>query len=131
MCSRALTCWLQACSCSARTRRQGSKNPQWACAASVAPGATGSAGACKHVSTSWAVTPNAMCLEHPLHVLRTQQYGVGGGGGQIDEVPQPGLISSRAQLEHLGIKPVQLIAQLIGTTTERFEQRFFRTTKLS
>ena len=51
-----------------------------------------------------------MGLEHPLYVLLTQQRGVGGGGSQIDQVPQPGRIGGRAQLEHLGIKPVQLIA---------------------
>jgi hypothetical protein len=50
-----------------------------------------------------------MRLEHPLHLLLAQQHGVGGGGGQSDQVPQPGLIGRRAQLEHLGIKPVQLL----------------------
>ena len=72
-----------------------------------------------------------MRLEHPLHLLRAQQRGVGRGGGQIEEVPQPGLIGGRAQLEHLRIKSVQLIAQPIGTATELFEQRFFRATELS
>jgi hypothetical protein len=51
-----------------------------------------------------------MRLEHPLYVLLIEQCNVGGGGGQIDQVPQPGRISGRAQLEHLRIKPVQLIA---------------------
>jgi len=72
-----------------------------------------------------------MRLEHPLHLLLTQQRGVGGAGGQIDEVPQPGLIGRRAQLEHLGIQPVQLIASPIGIATELFEPCFFRATELS
>ncbi len=37
----------------------------------------------------------------------------------------------RAQLEHLGIKPVQLIPEPMSTATEVFEQRFFRSTALS
>ena len=52
------------------------------------------------------------------------------GGGQIDQVPQPCFIGSRAQVEHLGIKPVQLVPQPIGTATELFEQRFLRATQL-
>ncbi len=34
----------------------------------------------------------AMRLEHMLHLLRAQQHGVGGGGGQIEQVPPPGRI---------------------------------------
>ena len=52
------------------------------------------------------------------------------GGGQIDQVPQPCFIGPRAQVKHLGIKPVQLVPQPIGTATELFEQRFLRTTQL-
>jgi hypothetical protein len=51
-----------------------------------------------------------MRLEHPLHLLLAQQRGVGRSGGQIDQVLQPGLIGGRAQLEHLGIKTVQLVS---------------------
>jgi hypothetical protein len=56
---------------------------------------------------------------------------VGGGGSQIAQVPPPGRIGGRAQLEHLGIQPVQLLASPIGTTTKVFAQRFFRATALS
>jgi len=72
-----------------------------------------------------------MRLEHPLHLLFTQERDVRGGGRQIDEVPQPWLIGGRAQLEHLGVKPVQLIPEPMSTATEVFEQRFFRSTALS
>ena len=72
-----------------------------------------------------------MRLEHPLHLRRAQQRGVGRGGGQIEEVPQTRRIGRRAQLEHLRIQPVQLIASPIGTATELFEQRFFSSTELS
>jgi hypothetical protein len=52
------------------------------------------------------------------------------GRDEIDQVPQPWLIGSRAQLEQLGIQPVQLVPQPIGTATELFEQRFLRSTQL-
>jgi len=85
--------------------------------------------ACQHLRSRDAA--DAMRLEHPLHLLLTQQHGVGGGGGQLEQVPQPGRIGRRAQLEHLGIKPVQLLPSPIGTPPERFEQRFFHATELS
>ena len=72
-----------------------------------------------------------MRREHSLHLLFTQERDVRGGGRHIDEVPQPWLIGGRAQLEHLGIKPVQLLPAPMRTATEVFEQRFFRTTELS
>jgi hypothetical protein len=52
---------------------------------------------------------DAMHLEQPMHLFFTQQGGMGRGRGEIDQVPSPWLISGRAELEHLGIKPVQLI----------------------
>src|SRR5712691_7042278 len=61
VCSNASACWAQLRSCSASTRRQGSKNAPWACAASAAPGATGRADACKHVNTSVALTRRRRC----------------------------------------------------------------------
>ena len=76
-------------------------------------------------------TAEAMRLEHPLHLLRAQQRGVGRGGGQIEEVPQPRRIGRRAQMEPLRIQPVHLIASPIGTATELFEQHFFRATALA
>jgi len=52
-------------------------------------------------------------------------------GGEVEQVPQPWLVSRRAQLEHLGIKPVQLVPEPIGTPPELFEQHFFSATELS
>jgi hypothetical protein len=52
---------------------------------------------------------DAMRLEHPLHVFLAQERGVSWGRDEIDQVPQPWLIGRRAQLEHLGIKSVQLV----------------------
>src|SRR5215510_3778281 len=53
-----------------------------------------------------------MRLEDPLYVLLTQQRGVRRGRGQIDQVPQPGRIGRRAQLEHLGIKSVGSVSNV-------------------
>jgi hypothetical protein len=38
--------------------------------------------------------PDAMPLEQPLHLFLTQQRGVGRGRGEIDPVPQLGLIAA-------------------------------------
>src|SRR5215471_9908412 len=75
--------------------------------------------------------PNAIRLEYPAHLLLAQQGGLGWGGGEGEQVPQPWLVSRRAQLEDLGIKPVQLVPEPIGTPPELFEQRFFSATELS
>ena len=72
-----------------------------------------------------------MRLEPPLHVLLAQERCVRWGRDESDQVPQPWLIGRRAQLEPLGIQPVQLVPQPIGTTTKVFEPRFFRSTELS
>src|SRR5215831_12824502 len=52
---------------------------------------------------------DAMRLEHPLHMFLAQERCVSWGRDEIDQVPQPGFIGRRAQLEHLGIKSVQLV----------------------
>ena len=75
--------------------------------------------------------PHAMRLEHPRHVLLTPQRGVGRGRGSIDQLPQPGRIGGRAQREHLGIEPVQLVLEPIGTATKVFEPCCFCLTALS
>jgi hypothetical protein len=67
-----------------------------------------------------------MGLQHPRHVRLGQARSVSRGGSQLQELPEPGLIGGRTQLEERRVKAVQLLPQLVRRAPELGEQCFLR-----
>jgi hypothetical protein len=62
--------------------------------------------------------PNAMRGEHVAYLLIGHQGSLGGRRSACDKVPQPRLISRRAQVKHWWIKAMPWLSQPIRGTTE-------------
>jgi hypothetical protein len=83
----------------------------------------------EHVDGTDAADPRG--LQHSRHVRLSQARRASRRWSQLQEIPEPGLISGRTQLEQRGIKTVQLLPPLVRGAAELGEQRVFRPAEFS
>jgi hypothetical protein len=83
----------------------------------------------EHVDGTDAAAP--MGRQHLRHGRLSQARRASRRGSHLQELPAPGLISGRTQLEPRGIKPVPRLPPLVRGAAALGEQRFFRPAEFS